>query len=158
LKNLLTSISFLILLTFAGSKLSAQEHRTFNLHVAVDGSDESGDGTPNHPFASITEASKHVQPGDTVFVHQGTYHNQHFDNGDIWTKEDLAKITCHGTEDAYIVFMPYPGDTVLLEYDASHGVLINKSSYVIFSGFDIKGIGDRITKEEAEDADAEEED
>jgi hypothetical protein len=123
-----------------------------NLHVAVDGSDDTGDGTIENPYATITEASRYIQPGDTVFVHQGTYHNAHFGDGDIWKREDLATIKCDGAEDAVIVFMPFPGDSVTLEFDANHGVLIRRSSYVKFAGFVIKGIGDQITKEQVEDA------
>ncbi len=122
------------------------------LHVAVDGSDQNGDGSLSNPFATMTEASAHVQPGDTVFVHGGTYHNAHFGDGDIWNVENLADISCNGTPEAWIVFMPFPGDTVLLEFDATRGVRIKYSSYVKFYGFDIKGMGDVITFEEVQAA------
>lgn len=130
-----------------GTMLQAQY-----LHVAVNGSDETGSGSLTDPFATMTEASAHAQPGDTVFVHGGTYHNKSFGDGDIWKVENLADISCNGTADAWIVFMPFPGDTVLLEFDATRGVRIKYSSYVKFCGFEIKGMGDVITFEEVQAA------
>ena len=41
--------------------------------------------------------------------------------------------------------MPFPGDTVLLEFDASIGFQVKNSSYVKVAGFHIKGIADQIT-------------
>ena len=121
-----------------------------NIHVAVNGSDETGNGTTESPFATIDHASYFAQPGDTVFVHSGIYHNINFGDGDIWKKTSLANIKCNGTPDAWITFMPYPGDTVLLETD-SKGLYI-KGSYIIFKGFELKGPGDQITMEEAVNA------
>ncbi|RUA32435.1 MAG: hypothetical protein DSY76_00485, partial [Bacteroidetes bacterium] len=47
-----------------------------NLHVATNGSDASGNGSINNPYATITKAAKYIKAGDTVFVHQGVYHNE----------------------------------------------------------------------------------
>ena len=121
-----------------------------NIHVSVDGSDETGDGSAENPYATITKAAGDAQPGDTVFVHQGTYHNENFGDGDIWKKDKMATITCNGTADAWIVFMPFPGDSVLLEFDAN-GIQI-KGAYVQFSGFEVKAMADQITLDEALDA------
>ena len=141
------SIFLVMLVALSGLNLVGQ-----NIHVAVDGSDETGDGTPENPYATMTVAAWFVHPGDTVFVHGGTYHNKNFGDGDIWKIENLEDIECNGSEDAWIVFMPFPGDSVLLEFDASRGVRIKYSSYVKFCGFDIKGMGDVITFEEVQAA------
>ncbi|MES2924395.1 MAG: right-handed parallel beta-helix repeat-containing protein [Verrucomicrobiota bacterium] len=42
------------------------------LHVAVDGKDTNA-GTPAAPFATVQRAEKSAGPGDTVFIHGGTY-------------------------------------------------------------------------------------
>ncbi len=140
-------IIYLSLLIMANTSLSGQ-----NIHVAIDGSDDSGNGSISNPYASITKAGSVVNAGDTVFVHGGTYHNTHFGDGNIWKIEKLATIVCNGSENAYIVFMPFPGDEVLLEYDANTGVIIKNSSYVKFMGFEIKGPGENITLEETQAA------
>lgn len=42
-------------------------------HVAVDGSDQTGDGSTELPFATIQHAIDQCQNGDTVLIHDGTY-------------------------------------------------------------------------------------
>lgn len=44
-------------------------------HVAKNGLD-SNPGTHDRPFLTINEAVKHVYPGDTITVHEGTYREQ----------------------------------------------------------------------------------
>ena len=41
-------------------------------HVATDGKD-GNPGTPAEPFATVQRAEKAASPGDTVFIHGGTY-------------------------------------------------------------------------------------
>jgi hypothetical protein len=42
-------------------------------YVATDGSDTTGDGSADHPWATITHALDHVPDGSTVLVRPGTY-------------------------------------------------------------------------------------
>ncbi len=123
-----------------------------NLHVATTGSDSSGNGTESNPYKTLQKAENKVKAGDTVYVHAGTYRNTDFNDSDIWEGTNLLKITANGTAGNYITFKPYPGDVVILEFDATYGVLIKDSSYLIFEGFDVKGISDNITQTEADDA------
>jgi hypothetical protein len=55
------------LLLFPLAELSARD-----FHVAVDGKDTNA-GSRVAPFASIQRAEKSANPGDTVFIHGGTY-------------------------------------------------------------------------------------
>ncbi len=122
------------------------------IHVDTSGSDVSGDGSLLNPYATITKASKNVLPGDTVYVHGGTYHNENFGDGDIWKKGNLVWIKdCNGEPDKWITIKPAPGDSVLLETDIN-AVTIKTSSYIKFSGFEVKGVADSITLEEAQNA------
>jgi len=123
-----------------------------NWHVAVDGDDLIGDGTELNPFSSIDHAAKQANPGDTVFVHEGTYRNSDFNDGNIWEGKNLAKITVNGEEGNYITFKPFPNEKVLLEFDGTYGVLFSNASYIIFEGFEVKGISDSITQDKANDA------
>ena len=121
-------------------------------HVATNGSDNLGDGSQANPFATIQKAEHQVQAGDIVYVHEGTYRNSDFNDGDIWEGTNLLTITANGTESNPIVFSPYPGDSVLLEFDGAYGVIIRNSSYIIFTGFEVKGISDHISQAEADNA------
>lgn len=145
---MLQKLTFFILLSFLSLNISSQT----NWHVATNGIDADGNGTEINPFASLQFAANKVQPGDTVYVHEGTYRNNDFNDDDIWEGNNLLKITANGTVDNYITFMPYPGDHVLLEFDGNHGVVFSNTSYIIFDGFEVKGISDHITQSEADDA------
>ena len=45
-------------------------------HVATDGSDVAGDGSPANPWATINHALLHVDDGSTILVRPGTYLGQ----------------------------------------------------------------------------------
>ncbi len=121
-------------------------------HVTTTGSDSSGDGSLGNPYATLQKAGQQVLAGDTVLVHEGTYRNSDFNDGDIWDGDNLLKITANGMAGDYITFKPFPGDAVLLEFDSTYGILISNSSYIIIEGFDVKGINNQIDQAEADAA------
>ncbi|NMB75037.1 MAG: DUF5123 domain-containing protein [Myxococcales bacterium] len=43
------------------------------VHVAEDGSDSTGDGSAERPFATIGRAARGIAPGTAVVIHAGTY-------------------------------------------------------------------------------------
>ncbi len=43
------------------------------LHVSVNGSDETGDGSPGSPYATLSHAVGQATPGTAVVVHSGVY-------------------------------------------------------------------------------------
>ena len=56
------------IVTFADGLVPVAE-----LHVAPDGSDDTGDGTAASPYATISFAASLATPGTAVIVHSGTY-------------------------------------------------------------------------------------
>ncbi len=60
----------LVLVTPATPCLSAE------YHVNVELGDDKNPGDPHKPLKSITKASTLAQPGDTVIIHPGVYHEQ----------------------------------------------------------------------------------
>jgi hypothetical protein len=44
-----------------------------SIHVATNGNDGTGNGSPQKPFATINKAASLAQPGDEVVIHEGTY-------------------------------------------------------------------------------------
>ena len=52
------------------------------LHVAP-GGDDNNDGSAGAPWATLQHAAEQVQPGDTVFVHDGTYAGFQIEQGGV---------------------------------------------------------------------------
>jgi hypothetical protein len=72
------------------------------LHVAETGRD-SGSGNPSDPCRTINQAASLAQPGDTVTVHGGTYHE--------WVKPLRG-----GTDESHrITFRAAPGESVFIK-------------------------------------------
>lgn len=128
-----------------GGLINAQN----NYYVSLTGNN-SNSGSLNSPFKTIFKASQVAQPGDFIYVREGIYRNDDFNDGNIWEGTSAGRIICNGTTNNYITFLPYPNEEVLFEFDANYGVQISNSSYVKFSGFKIKGIAENITQTEAQ--------
>jgi len=123
-----------------------------NWHVAMNGSDISGNGSTTTPFASLQKAADIVQAGDTIFVHHGDYYNKLYGNGDIWKNDNLMTITANGNENHYIVIMPFPGDHVTLHSDAKYNIQVKNASYIKIYGFELEGVATDITQYMADNA------
>lgn len=91
--------------------------------VAPGGSD-SNPGTPGSPWRTLARASSGLQPGDTVYVRAGVYH-EHFqpDNS--------------GAPSAQIVYKAYPGERPQIDgtSDGRLNVVTVWASYVTIEGF-----------------------
>jgi hypothetical protein len=91
-------------------------------HITVNGYAE-GDGTIDNPW-DISTAMNHpasVKPGDTIFIHAGTYRG----NWDV---------NLSGTAGNYITIRPYLNDAVVLDgvdADDHHGILHVLGDYLI---------------------------
>ena len=74
------------------------DHLTIrNWHVSPDGSDDSGDGSPEFPFATIQRGIQEAADEDTVLVHPGTYIENLDFNG-----KDIVVISAAGPENTVI--------------------------------------------------------
>ena len=137
--------TILLVVLYCPGSIFAQD----NLYISSDGDNTTGDGSRQAPFRTLSYATSQAQPGDSVFVLAGTYRNEGFGDNDIWEGSNLEKITANGTPDNYITILPYPGDKVLFEFDATYGILVINSSYLRIVGLEIKGMNDRISHTEA---------
>jgi len=139
---------FFLIFILLGQFIQAQT----KWHISMSGSDTTGNGSLNSPFANLRRLNNLLQAGDTVFVHQGTYYNSDFNDGDIWDGDNLFTLTANGNPNNYIVIMPYPGDQVTLKSDARYNILVNNSSYIKIIGFELVGIANDITQTMADNA------
>ena len=109
-----------------------------NLYVSTTGDNNSGDGSFNNPYKTITKAAQQATPGTTVYVRGGTYQNPNYGNNDIWKQENPVIISgVHCAENMYITFMPYNAETVIVKFDGTYGFQIANSSYIKIIGFEV---------------------
>jgi hypothetical protein len=95
------------------------------LHVAMDGSDDSGDGSEGSPFATIEGALAEVMPGTRVLVHAGTY--------GPFGADGLA-----GEEGSPIGIIA--DGEVTLEANGANAIIgMSDAAYVVIQGFTLTG-------------------
>ena len=90
------------------------------------------DGTLAHPFSTIQAASDVTNPGDTVFIMNGTYTNS-------WWNGTVVNITRSGSASAWIVYMAYPAHHPKLQFNGWGGIYITGASYIEINGLEIIG-------------------
>ena len=101
-------------------------------YVAPTGLD-TNPGTPARPWKTVQKAADTLAPGDTVYVHTGTY----------------GPVTVHVSGSAsggFITFRNFPGETPVVDgsgceppRDDDAGLfLLTESSYIVISGFELR--------------------
>lgn len=104
-------------------------NKTSTFYVATSGSD-SGKGDKDAPFRTIGIALAKANPGDTVFVRGGIYHEKI-----LFSKS--------GRLDRYITLKAYPGEKPVIDGTGlpisgkEALVTIRKVNYIHFEGFDV---------------------
>jgi hypothetical protein len=106
--------------TFADGIAPAQQ-----IHVAVNGSNSTGDGSAANPYATISFAANQAKPGTGVVIHAGTYPGGTFLN-------DL-----HGTADAPIWIGGASGEARPIISGASEGLHLVKPRFVIVHDLEV---------------------
>ncbi|MFC2077624.1 right-handed parallel beta-helix repeat-containing protein [Candidatus Bipolaricaulota bacterium] len=107
-------------------------------HVAPDGSDAS-DGSATSPWRTVQHAANVLRPGETVYVHDGIYH------------ERVSVNVSGSAVGGHVTLAAYPGDRPILDgtglpipNENAAMILIDDRSYVIVDGFEIRN--DRATR------------
>lgn len=95
-------------LTVSGDTPAASNYRLSLLEgntyfVSASGND-SNLGTYNAPYATIENATKRLDPGDTVMIRGGTYYDR------------VLQLTRGGTADRPITVQSVPGETVIVDH------------------------------------------
>jgi hypothetical protein len=115
----------LALLVFAAGRASGQTTR----YVAPTGSDSNG-GTSTAPYQTIGKAASVVNPGDTVIVMDGVYH-------------EALNLTRGGNASSYVTFMSQNKWGAVL--DGNNNTLAEAvqftASYIRFQGFEVRNYG-----------------
>ena len=87
---------------------------------------DGGAGTPQAPFCTIAAAVSKLQPGDTVYIGNGTY-------------AETVKPTVSGTASATVTVTAWPGRRPSVGAGVANGVLVSSRSYVTISDLLVTG-------------------
>ncbi len=96
-----------------------------------------GDGSLNRPYATLQKAADVTQPGDTVYVMNGTYSNGGTDN--------VVLLSHSGTASQWIVFIAYLNHKPRLSFTGWGGFRSQSAAYIEINGFEIVGNRDNLT-------------
>uniref|UniRef100_UPI003B5AB889 hypothetical protein n=1 Tax=Shewanella gaetbuli TaxID=220752 RepID=UPI003B5AB889 len=110
-------------------------------YVSESGDDKQDGLSIASPLKTLQAAEKKTQPGDTVYVLNGTYTNEF--------GKHILKITQSGTAENWIRYMAYPDHKPVLRSSSTGGIYIHGASYLLIDGLTLIGPQDDITLEEA---------
>ena len=96
------------------------------IHVAVSGNDESGSGTQDAPYATVSKAAE-AAPGSVIFVHEGIY-----DPIRLGTE-------CSGSEKSPTIICPAEGERAIIHAGDGTGISLVNVSHIIVEGLEIEG-------------------
>lgn len=99
----------------------------FEIHVAVNGQDDTGDGSAAKPYASIERAALDAAPGAAIRLHAGTYAGGTY-------LEDLT-----GTDDAPVWIGGAPGEARPVIEGGGEGIHLSRVRYVIVHDLEVRG-------------------
>ncbi|MGY4760117.1 choice-of-anchor Q domain-containing protein [Paenibacillus caseinilyticus] len=110
---------------------------------ATTGLDQSGYGTSaNQPFKTIQFAANLTNPGDTVYVMNGTYTQT--------SDQSVFQVTRSGNAGAYISYLAYPGHKPKLKATEAWNHILVNASYIRIEGFEIEGDNANLTLSDGE--------
>ena len=99
---------------------------TATLHVAVNGSDANGNGSPEAPYATIAHAVRQAIPGTAVVVHSGLYPGGTYLEG------------VYGSSAAPIWIGGVPGEPRPVIDGGNEGIHVSKARYLVLHDLEIR--------------------
>jgi hypothetical protein len=100
---------------------------TLRIHVATNGSDSSGNGSPANPYATPARALQAVVPGAAVVIHAGTYAG------------GLFAANLRGTSTAPIWIGGAPGEARPRLQGGSNGLQLSRPRYLVLHDLTVSG-------------------
>mmetsp|Transcript_21425 Transcript_21425/g.52007 ORF Transcript_21425/g.52007 Transcript_21425/m.52007 type:complete len:496 (+) Transcript_21425:96-1583(+) len=125
------------------------------LHVAPTGaahaSDSRESGSRTTPFATVEFAAKQAQPGDTILMLPGVYHNEHYGDGDIWKDGEHTIVIrkVKGSPGNPITLMAEKLGDVVIRGDGRIILELKKCKHWRVKNLEIEGEVARVPLEEA---------
>ncbi len=128
IKCLLITAAMLVLLsgiTGCGSFRQERSEQT-ELHVSLKGSDETGNGTQDKPFATVSAAAE-ASPGSIIIIHEGEY-------GPIRLGPE-----CSGSEKNPTIIRSAEGETAVIHTEGETGIFLSNISHISIEGLKTEG-------------------
>lgn len=104
-------------------------------------SSETGSGSYEDPYCNLNTFAKTANPGDIVYLRGGTYVGNYGAN----QSADMMELDRDGTENQWIAWIGYPGETTTIRASAGQRWIISLRSnsptgdYQVFSQLDLDG-------------------
>jgi len=117
-----------LVLCVLGSASAAGEY-----HVDINNGSDSWSGTLAQPWRTLNYAMGQLSPGDTLYIHEGTYSQSNY------------TVPCSGTPGNWITIRNYQDDVVNINTTNS-GFLIYDREYLIFDGLTLNTGGNNCFK------------
>jgi parallel beta-helix repeat protein len=112
-------------------------------YVSGTGNDTNDGSSTTKAFRTLQRAANETQPGDTVFIMNGTYTNSE-------RESSILYIATSGSAGHWIRYRAYPGHTPKLKSFANNqAILIDAASYIVIEGLTLEGNNDNVTEAEA---------
>ena len=118
--------SFMFALALALAGCVPQQTTQGEVHVSVEGSDESGKGTLDAPYASVSHAAE-AAPGLVVVVHGGDYEPVELD------------ASCSGSEDSPTIIRVAEGEHTVIHANGGVGISLVNTSHISIEGLETEG-------------------
>jgi hypothetical protein len=112
-------------------------------YVSGTGNDSADGLTIATAFLTLQHAANVTQPGDTVYVMNGTYSNS-------CPSCDVLDITIPGTATNWITYKAYPGQAPIISFNGWEGIFFEPTAaYVEVNGFTVIGNNANVTLAQA---------
>jgi parallel beta-helix repeat protein len=110
-------------------------------YVSGTGSDNNDGKSISKPFRTLQKAHDLTNPGDTVWIMNGTYTS---------TDSDILSIYRTGEPGKWIRYRAYPGHAPKLKSVKNwQGIYFNGVSYILIEGLTLEGNNDNVTEAQA---------
>lgn len=136
--KLYRKITFTAIMMIAASAIFGAKY-----YVSGSGNDAANGLSPDTAFRNIQTAANLTEPGDTVFIMNGTYTEP---DG----AERVLEITRSGTDGKPITYCALPGHKPVIQFSLWAGVEVMSASYIEIRGLQVIGSADDISLEYAQ--------
>jgi hypothetical protein len=110
-------------------------------YVSVTGTDSNNGTSQDKPFKTLQKASDRTNPGDTVFVMDGTF---------VKRNASILTITRSGQPEAYVTYKALPGHhPKILCGGTVWNIILVLANYIIIDGLEVIGDNENITYDQA---------
>ncbi len=112
--------------------------------------DDKNDGTYDHPLKDTKKLCTNdntILENKTIYYRGGLYTNANFGNGDK-NNDSAPRIRCSGTSKHWLTIKPWGNEKAKIKFDSALGVRLT-GNYVKFQGFEVEGVANEISYEEA---------